>query len=242
MKCSGLLGRRWNKYLLIENLVLPGRAKARACAPAVSKTRTVFVAAPNRARTRLIPGVHPRTAPVFPGGEKARGCAGQFAHAPSRRRAVCNGRLVTRVAACNCVGCLQAVRPVCFFPARLRRASRAPCLWLRPVSHARGWFRVQAHAELLFSRAGKRPGFCFLRLGKSPHQTFINEKNVGPNVPPRTETLEKAELCSLVFSSVSLISRRFAARRAAKRPAARKRGEISERVQASPFAQKRLKS
>ena len=155
MKCSGLLGRRWNKYLLIENLVLPGRAKARACAPAVSKTRTVFVAAPNRARTRLIPGVHPRTAPVFPGGEKARGCAGQFAHAPSRRRAVCNGRLVTRVAACNASAACKAVRPVCFFPARLRRASRAPCLWLRPVSHARGWFRVQAHAELLFSRQGK---------------------------------------------------------------------------------------
>ena len=125
--------------------------------------------------------------------------------------------------------------------ARLRRASRAPCLWLRPVSHARGWFRVQAHAELLFSRAGKRPGFCFLRLGKSPHQTFINEKNVGPNVPPRTETLEKAELCSLVFSSVSLISRRFAARRAAKPASSQKKGKISERAQASSFAQKRSK-
>ena len=163
MKCSGLLGRRWNKYLLIENLVLPGRAKARACAPAVSKTRTVFVAAPNRARPRLIPGVHPRTAPVFPGGEKARGCAGhtcggQFAHAPSRRRAVCNGRLVTRDAACSVSAAHKAVCPVCFFPARLRRANRAPCLCLCSAAHARGSFWVWAHAWLLFSRAGKSPG------------------------------------------------------------------------------------
>ena len=40
---------------------------------------------------------------------------------------------------------------------RLRRASRAPCLFLPHVSHARGSFRVQAHAELLFSRAGRNP-------------------------------------------------------------------------------------
>ena len=52
--------------------------------------------------------------------------------------------------------------------ARLRRASRAPCLFLPRVSHARGWFRVRAHTGLLFSRAGRNPTSCSLRPGKSP--------------------------------------------------------------------------
>ena len=169
-------------------------------------------------------------------------CGGQFAHAPSRRRAVCNGRLVTRVAACNASAACKAVRSVCFFPAHLRWAIHAPCFCLRQASHARGFFRVQAHAGLLFSRAGQKPVSCSLRQGESPPQTSINEKNVGPNVPQRTETLEKLELCSFGFLGVSLISRRFAARRAAKPASSQKKGEISERAQASPFAQKRLKS
>ena len=42
-------------------------------------------------------------------------------------------------------------------PARLRRAIRAPCLCLRPASHARGCFGVGTLAELLFSRAGRKP-------------------------------------------------------------------------------------
>ena len=33
MKCSGLLGHHWNKYLLIENLVLPIRERS----PCVNK-------------------------------------------------------------------------------------------------------------------------------------------------------------------------------------------------------------
>ena len=328
MKCSGLLGRRWNKYLLIENLVLPGRAKARACAPAVSKTRTVFVAAPNRARTRLIPGVHPRTAPVFPGGEKARGCAGQFAHAPSRRRAVCTGRLVTRDAACSVSAAHKAVCPVCFFPARLRRASRAPavsksrtrrpgaglsatagsspallpvmrrlpakrfalsasspracgeqvahrvygcaqsrthaigfrcvpahdfcfpgqgesprlrrasrapCLWLRPASHARCCFRVRARAWLLFSRAGRKLSFCSLQLGENP-------PGESPGASPEHRNARKAELCSFGFSGVSPPAGDLRPKGPRKPASSEKKGEIGKRAQASSFAQKRLKS
>ena len=53
-------------------------------------------------------------------------------------------------------------------PAHLRWAIRAPCLCLRPASHARGCFGVGTHAELLFSRAGRNPVFCSLRPSKSP--------------------------------------------------------------------------
>ena len=130
-----------------------------------------------------------------------RACGEQDAHAPSRRRAVCTGRLVTRDAACGATASRKAVRPVFFSPAsrtpaRLRRASRAPCLFLPRVSHARGFFQVRARARLLFSRTGKKPGSCSLRQGenppgKSPRQTFMNTQNVGPPVPPRTETPEK---------------------------------------------------
>ena len=94
--------------------------------------------------------------------------------------------------------------------ARLRRASRAPCLWLRPVSHARGCFRVWARVELLFSRAGQKPVSCSLRQGESPPQTSINEKNVGPNVPQRTETPEKLSFAPWLFGRFPA-SRRFAA-------------------------------
>ena len=42
--------------------------------------------------------------------------------------------------------------------ARLRRASRAPCLCLCPASHARGCFRVRARARPLFPQAHIRAG------------------------------------------------------------------------------------
>src|SRR5699024_447229 len=95
-------------------------------------SRTVSFSSPRLARTRFFPGASPRTAPVFPGGENARASGGQDAHRGF------------------------------FFPAsrthaHLRWARRAPCLCLLGVSHARGSFRVQAHARLLFSRAGRKP-------------------------------------------------------------------------------------
>ena len=155
-------------------------------------------------------------------------CGGQFAHAPSRRRAVCNGRLVTRVAACNASAACKAVRSVCFFPAHLRWAIHAPCFCLRQASHARGFFRVQAHAGLLFSWAGKKPVSCSLRQGESPPQTSINEKNVGPNVPQRTETPEKLELCSLAFRAFPLSAGGLRPEGPLSRPAARKRGRSAK--------------
>ena len=176
-----------------------------------------------------------------------RACGGQFAHAPSRRRAVCAGRLVTRDAACGAAAARKAVHPVISLPARLRRASRAPGLCLCPASHARGLFPGarprrapvfpgREKAWLLFPEVGRN-------AGQKPALNFHFEKNnVGPNVPARTETPEKLELCSFGFSGVSLISRRFAAQRAVKPASSETKGEIGERARASPFAQKRPKS
>ena len=114
--------------------------------------------------------------------------------------------------------------------ARLRRASRAPCLFLSCVSHVRGSFRVWAHAELLFSQANRNPASCSLRPGgnppgKSPRQTSMNTQNVGPNVPPRTETPEKLELCSFGFSGVSLSAGGLRPNGRLSRPAAREKGK-----------------
>ena len=49
---------------------------------------------------------------LAPAVGNSRGCAEQFAHAPSRRRAVCVGRRVTRGAACGASAARKAVRPV----------------------------------------------------------------------------------------------------------------------------------
>ena len=129
-----------------------------ACAPAVSKSRT------------RRPGA---------------GLSAPAGSSPAMQLVVC--RLPTKrfaLSASSPRGCAPAVgktRTVSFssprlartrfFPgARLRRASRAPGLFLCPTAHARGWFRVRAHAWLLFSRAGRNPVFCSLRPGKSPRQ------------------------------------------------------------------------
>ena len=104
--------------------------------------------------------------------------------------------------------------------ARLRRARRAPCFFLPRVSHARGWFRVRAHAWLLFSRAGRKP---------AAH-------------PQRTETLEKLSFAPWLFKRFPYLPAVCGPKGRVSRPAARKRGEISERAQASSFAQKRPKS
>ena len=193
-----------------ENLSLPSQGSKRpsqpACAAAPGNSRTVFVPSPSLARTRLFRGGNPRRASVFPGREKARACGEQFAHAPSRRRAVCNGRLVTRVAACNASAACKAVCPVCFFPAsrtpaHLRWASRAPCLFLLRAAHARSWFRVRARAELLFFQAEKSPG-----------------------ASPTHRNARKAELCSFGFSGVSPASRRFAAEGPLKPASSQKKG------------------
>ena len=69
----------------------------------------------------------------------------------------------------------------------------------------------------------------------------MNTQNVGPNVPPRTETPEKLSFALWLFGRFP-VSRRFAAERPRKPASSEKEGEIGLRAQASPFAQKRLKS
>ena len=176
-----------------------------------------------------------------------RACGGQFAHAPSRRRAVCAGSLVTRDAACGAAAARKAVHPVISLPARLRRASRAPCLCFRPVSHARDCFQVRARARLLFSQTSRDPVSCSLRRGGNPpgenlRQTSMNTQNVGPNVPPRTETPEKLSFAPLAFRAFPLPAGGLRPKGRTKPASSQKKGLISERAQASPFAQKRLKS
>ena len=160
---------------------------------------------------------------------RLRACAEQFAHAPSRRRAVCAGRLVTRDAACSAAAARKAVHPVISLPARLRRASRAPGLCFRPVSHARDCFQVRARARLLFSQTSRDPVSCSLRRGGNPpgenlRQTSMNTQNVGPNVPPRTETPEKLSFAPWLFGRFPCQPAVCGRKAALSRPAVRKRG------------------
>ena len=91
--------------------------------------------------------------------------------------------------------------------ARLRRARRAPCFFLPRVSHARGWFRVRAHAWLLFS-----PG-----------------REKAPAHPQRTETLEKLSFAPWLFKRFPYLPAVCGPKGRVSRPAARKRGEISDK-------------
>ena len=150
-----------------------------ARAPAAGKSRTGFVPLPSLAR--------PHT------------CGEQDAHAPSRRRAVCAGSLVTRAPAVGktrtgfvplpslarprtCGG--QVAHRVYFVPvsrtpAHLRWASRAPGLCLCPASHARapaagnsrtGFVSSPSLARpRLFSGADLHQGFCFPKRAENPH-------------------------------------------------------------------------
>ena len=164
-----------------------------------------------------------------------RACGGQFAHAPSRRRADCAGSLVTRDAACGAAAARKAVHPVISLPARLRRASRAPCLCFRPVSHARDCFQVRARARLLFSQTSRDPVSCSLRRGGNP-------PGESPGASPTHRNARKAELCSLAFRAFPLSAGGLRPERPRKPASSERKGEIDERAQASPFAQKRLKS
>ena len=158
-----------------------------------------------------------------------RACAGQFAHAPSRRRADCAGSLVTRAAACGAAAARKAVHPVISLPARLRRASRAPCLCFRPVSHARApaasTLAVSKSRAVslsspclartrLFSSARPRTASVFpnkqgSRLlfsaagrkpaGRKPAPNFHEYAKRGAKRTPTHRNARKAELCSLAF-------------------------------------------
>ena len=79
----------------------------------------------------------------FPPPAQPHACTGQVAHAPSRRRAICAGSLVTRNAACGAADARKAVRPVFFFAASRTHAVVSGC--------------------------GLTPGFCFPGQAESPH-------------------------------------------------------------------------
>ena len=160
-------------------------------------------------------GRNPTSCSLRPGGNPPGKSPGA---SPTHRNARKAGALLLWLFGRTCGG--QFAHRVSFFPA-----SR---------THAAG--------------SGGKPthGSCFPGRGEIlppvPCGREETRRAKAPAHPQRTETLEKAELCSLVFSSVSLISRRIAARRAVKPASSEKKGVSSLRAQASPFAQKRLKS
>ena len=130
----------------------------------------------------------------------------------------------------------QFAPPVCAFAQPRTHAVLFGC---KPTPGFCACGEQDAHRVFFFSASrthaagsGCAPmlSFCFPGRGKSS------------GASPEHRNARKAELCSFGFSGVSLISRRFAARRAAKPASSQKKGEISERAQASSFAQKRLKS
>ena len=179
---------------------------------------------------------------------RLRACAEQFAHAPSRRRAVCAGRLVTRDAACSAAAARKAVHPVISLPARLRRASRAPCLFLLRVSHARapavsktrtGFASLPSHARTrFFLGASPRMAPVFLGgeksyllfpaagrkpAGRKPAPNFHEYAKRGAKRTPTHRNARKAELCSFGFSAFPLSAGGLRPKGRVSRPAARKK-------------------
>ena len=116
---------------------------------------------------------------------------------------------------------------------RLRRARRVPCLCQHSASHARDCFRVRARAELLFSQTSRKPVSCSLRRGGNlPGTNFHEYAKRGAERTPTHRNARKAELCSLAFRAFPLSAGGLRPNGRLSRPAARKRGEISERAQA----------
>ena len=151
-----------------QNFFACAAAPSNSRTPAVGNSRSLFVALPSLARTRLVPCAGPRTASVFPGRQKARGCTEQVAHTCGEQFAL-PVFFFPRLARTRLLSGCRPALSFCFpgqgesprlhraSRAHLRWAIRAPCLWLCPASHARGWFHVQARARLLFSRADRKP-------------------------------------------------------------------------------------
>ena len=88
------------------------------------------------------------------------------------------------------------------------------------------------------------PGSCFPSRGEIqppiPCGREETRRAKAPARPPRTETLEKLSFAPWLFKRFP-VSRRFAAEWPLKPASSQKKGEISKRVQTSPFAQKRSK-
>ena len=70
----------------------------------------------------------------------------------------------------------------------------------------------------------------------------MNTQNVGPNVPPRTETPEKLSSAPLAFRAFPMSAGELRPEGPLKPASSEKKGVTGRRAQAFPFAQKRLKS
>ena len=168
--------------------------------------------------------------PCTPAVSKSRGCAGQIAHPvfffPASR---------THVVLSKCVPTHGFCFPGQGKSPRLRRAIRAPGLCLH-LSRARGSFWVQAHAELLFSQAGRKPGFCSLQPGKSPRQISdlkrITWGHPFPNAQKRSKKLSSAPWFFRAFPSSAGELRPEGP---LSRPAARKRGRSAKGCRRPPL-------
>ena len=217
----------------------PMPAAPAAGTPAVSKTRTRRPGAGLSAQAASSPAMQPvvRRPPAkrfalsfsLPRLVRPRGCAGQFARL---RRAIHAPCLCFRPAAHARAPAVSKSRTLFFSSPRLART------WFFPSAGSRraSVFPSRQKAHLLFPAAGRKPA------GQKPAPNFHEYAKRGAKRTPTHRNARKAELCSFGFSGVSLISRRFAARRAVKPASSAEEGKIGRRAQASPFAQKRLKS
>ena len=91
-------------------------------------------------------------------------------------------------------------------------------------------------SRLLFSAAGRKPA------GRKPAPNFHEYAKRGAKRTPTHRNARKAELCSLAFRAFPLPAGGLRPKGRTKPASSQKKGLISERAQASPFAQKRLKS
>ena len=167
-------------------------------------------------------------------------CGGQVAHAPSRRRAVCVGRLVTRDAASCAADARKAVHPVFFFAASRTHAVDFGC--------------APAHGSC-FPGQGKSPGaspthrnarkaeLCSLAFRAFPmpagdlrperprkpasSQKKGGDQRKGAGVPLCTETPEKLSFAPLAFRAFPLSAGGLRPNGRLSRPAARKRKRLA---------------
>ena len=155
--------------------------------------------------------------------------------------------------------------------ARLRRASRAPGLFLCPTAHARGFFQVWALRRAPVFPGRKKPDPCSLWPGGNPrlrrasrapclclHSTaharscfrvcaraelLFSQAGRKPRRIPHAQKRPKSwSFAPLAFWAFPLSAGGLRPEGPLSRPAARKRGRSAKGRRRSPYAQKRLKS
>ena len=105
---------------------------------------------------------------------------------------------------------------------------------------------AQPRTHAVPSGRGPALSFCFPKQGESPaHVPCAREETrraKAPAHPPRTETLEKAELCSLPFQAFPLSAGGLRPNGRLSRPAARKRGRSAKGCRRPPLHRNARKS